>query len=108
MRFGRSEIRDVERNFGAVERSSAPLYADSDRPGVELPHLKSQALKSINPKSKEGRAYIEKMLANLPDEICSNSEVDALPDEIKPESEVESLPDVITSESEVDKLPDFF
>lgn len=94
MRFGRRlEGRDVERNFGTVERSYAPLYADSDRPGEELPHLKN-----FNPKSKEGRAYIEEMIANLPDEICSNSEVDALPDEIKPESEVANLPDFFTSD----------
>ena len=103
MRFGRKGFREVERNFGTVERSYAPLYPESDRPGEELPHIKS-----IDPKTKEGRAYMEAMLANLPDEICSNPEIDKLPDEIKPESEVASLPDVITSESEVASLPDFF
>lgn len=94
MRFGRRlERRDVERNFGTVERSYAPLYADSDRPGEELPHIKS-----IDPKTREGRAYMEAMLAKLPDEVSSSSEVDALPDVITSESEVASLPDFFTSD----------
>lgn len=92
MRFGR-HFREVEKNFGAIERSSAPLYADSNRPTEELPHLKN-----FDPKSREGRAYIEKMLADLPDEIFSNSEVDALPDVITSGSEDASLPDFFTSD----------